>query len=82
MPRDKGYSPAWTKKRQKAVVRRKDGTFKVWKGGKRKQDLKKKRNNFHGIAIHLGKEFSRQHGRPAKVGEIVRKEGNKNRMEG
>lgn len=64
--------PVWTKKRQQHVVRRKDGTFKKWKGGLDKKDLKKKQNNFHGIQIHLGKEYKRQNGAKAKLGDIVR----------
>ena len=62
----------WTKKRQKAVIRRKNGTFKEWKGGRDLKDMKKKENNFQGIKIHIGKEFKRQHGRTAKIGETVR----------
>ena len=63
----------WTKKRKRACVRRKDGTFKVWKGGRKKSQLKKKRNTYQGIAVHIGKEYVRQHGRAGKVGAIVRK---------
>ena len=59
-------------KRARAMTRRPDGTFGPWKGGQRKGQLKKKANTFHGIAVHIGKEFKRQHGRPAKVGDIVR----------
>jgi len=63
----------WTAKRRRACVRRKDGTFKTWKGGRKKSQLKKKRNTYQGIAIHIGKEYRRQHGRPARIGAIVRK---------
>jgi len=62
----------WTKARAKALVRRKDGTFKVWKGGRKKSEMAKQQNNFHGIAVHIGKEYKRQHGKPAKIGSIVR----------
>ena len=62
----------WTAKRKRAAVRNPDGTFKEWRGGQRKQDMKKQKNNFHGIQTHIGKEFKRQHGRTAKVGDIVR----------
>ena len=63
----------WTKKRDRKCKRRADGTFKKWTGGYKKSDLAKQQNNFHGIAIHIGKEYVRQHGRAAKVGAIVRK---------
>ncbi len=63
----------WTAKRQRACMRRRDGTFKKWRGGRTKAQLKKKRNTFQGIAVHIGKEYVRQHGRPARVGAIVRK---------
>ena len=63
----------WTKARQRAAVRRADGTFKKWRGGKTKAQLKKKRNTFQGIAVHIGKEFRRQRGRRARIGDIVRK---------
>ena len=55
------------------MVRRKDGTFKVWKGGRKKSQLKKKRNTYQGIAVHIGKEYVRQHGKATRVGGIVRK---------
>jgi len=64
--------PRWTKKRQRAVNRRADGTFKPWTGGKSKSQLKKKKNNFQGIAIHIGNEFKKQNKRTAKVGDTVR----------
>lgn len=53
-------------------MRNKDGTFKNWKGGKTKSELKKKQNTAHGIKVHIGKEFKRQHGRKAVIGSIVR----------
>ncbi len=61
-----------SKSRESKLTRRKDGTFKSWKGGKTKAQLKKKKQNFHGIAVHIGKEFRRQNRRTAKVGDIVR----------
>lgn len=64
--------PPMTPKRKKHLNRRKNGTFGPWKGGKKKSQLKKKRNSFQGISIHLGKEFKRQHGRTMKPGDIVR----------
>lgn len=63
----------WTKARERRCVRGKDGKFRNWIGGYRKQDLKKQVNNFQGIATHIGKEFVRQTGRVAKIGDIVRK---------
>ncbi len=62
----------WTAKRKRALVRRADGTFKKWRGGRTKAQLKKKENTFQGIAVHIGKEYKRQHGRIARVGAIVR----------
>ena len=62
----------WTKKRKRACIRRADGSFKKWRGGRTKAQLKKKQNTFQGIAVHIGKEYVRQHGRAAKVGAIVR----------
>lgn len=59
-------------KRARALNRRKDGTFGPWKGGLKKSQLKKKSNTFQGIAVHIGKEFKRQRGRVAQVGEAVR----------
>ena len=52
--------------------RRKDGTFGPWKGGRDLKDLKKKENNFHGIATHIGIQFRKQHGRRARTGDLVR----------
>ena len=63
----------WTKKRKRACVRDSKGRFKRWKGGRTKSQLKKKRNTYQGIAVHIGKEYARQHGRPAKIGAVVRK---------
>lgn len=63
----------WTKKRAKKLIRAKNGKFKKWIGGAKKSEMKKQENNFQGIAIHIGKEFKRQFGRVAKVGDIVRK---------
>lgn len=59
-------------KRAKSMNRRANGTFGPWKGGLKKSQLKKKENTFQGIAVHIGKEFKRQRGRVAKVGDIVR----------
>lgn len=64
---------AWTKKRKRACIRRADGTFKKWRGGRTKSQLKKKRNTYQGIAVHIGKEFFRQRRRRARTGDIVRK---------
>ena len=62
----------WTRKRSSRLIRAKNGRFKKWRGGRTKSQLKKKRNTFQGIAIHIGKEYKRQHGQPARVGSIVR----------
>lgn len=64
--------PKMNKKRRAALNRRPDGTFGPWRGGKTKAQLPKQENNFHGIAIHIGKEFQRQRGRTARVGDAVR----------
>lgn len=60
-------------------VRTKDGKFKRWPGGKtaRKDD-----RTWHGSMARVGREFKRQNGRIAKVGDIVRdknKSGSYNR---
>ena len=65
--------PKMTRKRKKAMNRRADGTFGAWTGGKTKAQLKKKRQSFQGIAIHIGKEFRKQKKRAPHVGSIVRK---------
>ena len=59
-------------KRAKSMQRRADGTFGPWKGGLKKSQLKKKENTFQGIAVHIGKEFKKQHNKIAKVGNVVR----------
>ena len=59
-------------KRARSMNRRADGTFGPWKGGLKKSQLKKKENTFQGIAVHIGKEFLRQHNRLSKVGDCVR----------
>lgn len=64
--------PKWTEERKRKCVRDSKGRFKEWRGGKTKQQLKKKENTYQGIAIHIGKQFAKQHKRPARVGEIVR----------
>ena len=64
--------PKFTEKRKKRLIRNPDGTFRKWMGGKTKAQLKKKENNFHGIAVHIGKEFKKQHRRVARIGECVR----------
>jgi len=56
----------------KSMNRRADGTFGPWKGGLKKSELKKKENTFQGIAVHIGKEYKRQWGKVAKVGNVVR----------
>ena len=64
--------PKWTSQRASKCVRNPDGSFKKWMGGKTKSELKKQENTYQGIAVHIGKEFVKQHGRTAKVGEVVR----------
>jgi len=68
-----------TPKRRRAVRRRKDGTFKPWPGGETKRDLDRRppgsipqHNQFQGIAVHIGQMFARDHGRPARVGDLHR----------
>ena len=61
------------KSRRKKLERNPDGTFKRWKGGQDIEDLPDKdRSNAHGVAVHLGKEYKRQHGHTADTGDIVR----------
>ena len=64
--------PRMTKARKRAMNRRADGTFGPWTGGRTKRQLKKKRQSFQGISIHIGAEFKRQRGRKARVGDTVR----------
>lgn len=61
-----------TPSRKKSLIRDSKGRIKKWKGGKSKKDLKKKKNNFQGISIHIGNEFKKQNGRTAKIGDSVR----------
>lgn len=64
----------WTPARKKRLIRDKKGRFKLWTGGKTKHEITKKRMNYraHGIRVHIGKEFARQKGRPARIGDTVR----------
>ena len=62
-------SRKWTRSRKAKVTRNKNGSFRSWKGGERKQ-------SHNGAMGRVGKEFRRQHKRPAKVGDVVR---NKNK---
>ena len=61
-----------TLSRKRKLTRRSDGTFQNWMGGKTKDQLKKKQNNFQGIAIHIGKEFTKQNNKTAQTGDTVR----------
>ena len=47
------------------LTRNPNGTFKDWAG---KRDM-----SHHGLRVHMGAVFKKQHGRPAQVGEAVRK---------
>ncbi len=38
----------WTKARAAKCIRRPDGTFKVWKGGRTKAQMKKQKNTVRG----------------------------------
>lgn len=62
----------WNRERAKKLIRRPDGTFKRWKGGKTKAELPKKQNLQHGIGTHIGQTFKAQRGRKAKTGDIHR----------
>ena len=62
----------WTSAREKRLVRRADGTFKVWTGGKKLSELKKTQNNFHGTRVHVGLWFKKWTGRSPKVGDTFR----------
>jgi len=64
----------WTPEREAAAVRDGRGRIIRWKGGRTKAQMKKQRNNFHGTKTHMGREFAEQYGRPATLGEFVRKE--------
>ena len=65
-----------TPTRKKSLIRDSKGRIKEWKGGKSKKDLRRKKVNFQGISIHIGKEFKRQNGRVAKIGDTVRTKTN------
>jgi hypothetical protein len=62
----------WTKRRKSACKRDAKGRFQEWIGGRSKREMKTPKNNYHGTAVHVGKEFAAQHGRPARVGDMVR----------
>jgi len=64
MPRNSNVEP----------VRDSNGRFKLWPGGRSIKDYSPKwqNNNQHGISIHIGQVFSRQHNRRPKVGDVVR----------
>lgn len=63
--KDKPSKPKKTSFNQESkLTRAKDGTFKDWRGGR---DL-----SYHGLMVHLGKNFKAQTGRKAKVGDCVR----------
>ena len=62
----------WTRDRARALKRRADGTFKSWKPKAGKKKGHRETGDFHGIKTHIGKEFERQKGRVAKLGDIVR----------
>lgn len=64
--------PPWNKKRAARVRRRPDGAIKEWTGGRTLSTLPKQRNDFQGIATHIGELFAREHGRPARVGDLHR----------
>jgi hypothetical protein len=67
-------SSKWTPAREQACVRDSKGRFKRWKGGKTKADYTQTQLSYraHGIRVHIGKEFKRQHGRTAREGDVVR----------
>lgn len=63
----------WTRSRARALTRDAKGRFKRWKPpAGEKKDTSRKTGDFHGIKTHIGKEFEKQRGRVAKLGDIVR----------
>ena len=56
--------PKFTEKRKKRLIRNPDGSFKKWIGGKTGE-------THHGTMIKFGKYFKKQHGRKARVGDVV-----------
>ncbi len=75
-----GHSVKMTPYRRSKCVRDKAGRFLRWLpgDGKKAKHIKNyspkwQNNNAHGIRVHIGMEFSRQHGRRARVGDVVRK---------
>jgi len=63
----------WTAAREAKCLRDSGGRFHRWIGGSKKTT---KSGSYQGAAIHHGKEFAKQHGRPARVGEVVRTQKN------
>jgi hypothetical protein len=64
--------PRWTATRAARARRRADGTFAEWQGGRRLADLPKKANDFQGIAVHIGAQYRKEHGRAARTGDVHR----------
>jgi hypothetical protein len=62
----------WTRARAAKCVRRKDGTFRGWKGGRTKAQMKKQRNSVHGTRIHIGHWFGKWAERKPQVGDFFR----------
>ena len=64
----------WSPRRARLVRRRADGTFRAWPGGRRLSDLPRgtREQSQHGIGVHIGQMFRREHGRAARVGDVHR----------
>lgn len=75
--------PPWTPKRAARARRRPDGTFIEWTGGRTLASLPKQRNDYQGIATHIGELFAREHGRKPRPGDLHRtrtKDGSYNKQ--
>lgn len=57
---------SWNRSRAMKAVRSKNGTFKSWKGGRKKE-------THNGAMSSIGHEYKRQTGKTAKVGSVVRR---------
>ncbi len=53
----------WVKK-LKYLTRNAKGQFQIWRGGRKL--------TYHGMQTHIGKDFAKQAGRPARVGDVHR----------
>ena len=79
-----GIDLSLTPERKAKLVRsKKTGRIIRWKGGHTLATYSKKRNSKHGTRVHIGRQWSAQHSRRPRVGDVVRtknKDGTYNRQ--